>query len=162
MGVVPPGARLSLAYAERSWEDATAGGVVVGAVALAAPVVALAHSLRRNPVMPAIEVAVAYPYPFLDRSTTPGPPATLWILDGVMLASIAVLALRIRAAGRRGGDEWALDAWLPAAAWYYGVAESGTLGAVGAHAFTAALLFLDLRAPGRPGSRGRGLTGPGG
>ncbi|NIP57126.1 MAG: DUF2157 domain-containing protein [Gemmatimonadetes bacterium] len=105
---------LSLAYSEETWDDATLGGVVSGAVALAAPMAALAHSLRRNAVMPAIEVAVAYPYLFLflDRSTTLDIPAILWILDGVMVASIGVLALRIRSAGGDPGEEWALGAFV--------------------------------------------------
>lgn len=104
----------SVMYSEEGWGDATAGGMAAGVVALAAPVAALADSLRRNPVMPAIEVTAAYPflYAFLDRSTPLEVEAILWILDAAMAVSVTLLILRLRATEEAPEGDWALGAFV--------------------------------------------------
>ena len=102
------------AYSVDAWPNATAGGVLIGLVVLLVPLVGGWHSVRRNPVMPAIHVAAGYAFfgLFLNRAFDLSGDEIVWILDAVLLLSVMVLLRRIRLRGTEGDSEWALNAFV--------------------------------------------------
>jgi hypothetical protein len=103
-------------YSERAWADASAGGLFVGALSLAVPIVLAPRAMRRNVVMPAVHLAMglAFLAVFLDRAVHLSGDAIVWVLDGVLAAALLVLA---RTLGREGGLDrhpWALNAFVTA------------------------------------------------
>lgn len=103
-------------YSEGAWSDASAGGIAVGVLSLAAPIVLAPRAMRRNVVMPAVHLAMglAFLAVFLDRATPLSGDAIVWLLDAVLLAAVLVL-LRLLA-GDPGGARhpWALNAFVMA------------------------------------------------
>ncbi len=88
------------AHSDQTWPKGTFGGIVAGMLALATPIISTVLSVRRNPIMPAVNAAVAYAFIafFLDRIGVPE-DAIVWILDGVLLVALAALVVRLRSAG---------------------------------------------------------------
>jgi len=103
-------------YSEGAWSDLTPGGVVVGLLSLAVPIVLAPRAMRRSVVMPAVHLAMSLGFlaVFLDRATPLSDDGIVWALDAVLLASSLVL-LRVLAhdpAGER--HPWALNAFVMA------------------------------------------------
>lgn len=105
---------VAVGYSEEAWPDATPGAIVMGVIALTVPLITAWTSVRRDPIMPAVHAALGYAFLglFLSRAVGLSMDEIVWILDGVVLASIAVLFLRLRrdADGDPHG-EWALNAF---------------------------------------------------
>ena len=91
------------AYSMEAWDNTTLGGIVVGLLALATPVATIPVFVRRNPVMPAVATALGYGFlaAFLFRAFDLDADIIIWILDGVLAAALAVLALLMRAGNTR-------------------------------------------------------------
>lgn len=98
---------MALFYSEKAWADGTPGGWVVGLVGLVLPAILFWRALREPGVLAALHAALGFLflYAFLDRAFGPGEETILWILDGVMVAALAVLAYRLR---NPGVPKWAL------------------------------------------------------
>lgn len=86
------------AYSEAAWENGSPGALVVGAVALALPLVLAPLAVRRNAVMPAVLTVLGYAFlfVFLVRVADLGADTSLWVLDAVLLGSLLVLASRLQ------------------------------------------------------------------
>lgn len=86
-------------YSMEAWDNATAGGVVAGLLALATPVATVPVFLRRNPVMPAAATALGYGFlaAFLFRAFDLDADIIIWVLDGALVSTLAVLGLLLRA-----------------------------------------------------------------
>ena len=80
-------------YSTEAWENTTAGGVVVGLLALATPAATIPVFVRRNAVMPAVSAALGYVFlaAFLFRAFDLDADVIIWILDGALVAALAVL-----------------------------------------------------------------------
>ena len=91
-------------YSMEAWGNTTPGGVVVGVLALATPIATIPVFVRRNPVMPAVGTALGYGFlaAFLYRAFDLDTDTIIWVLDGALASTLAVLALLLRA-GRRAG-----------------------------------------------------------
>jgi hypothetical protein len=103
-------------HSERAWADQSAGGVVLGLLALATPIVLTARSMRRNVVMPAVHLAtgLAFLAVFLDRATPLSSDAAVWVLDAVLVAAIVVLISLIRGDPELDRHPWALNTFVSA------------------------------------------------
>ncbi len=101
-------------HSERDWADQSAGGVLVGVLALATPVILAARSMRRSVVMPAIHMAMglAFLTAFLDRATALSDDAIVWTLDVVLLGAILVLANMLRSDPEQERHPWLLNAFV--------------------------------------------------
>ncbi|MFC1660291.1 hypothetical protein ACFL3S_02345 [Gemmatimonadota bacterium] len=99
---------MALAYSENAWPDRSFGGVVAGLLGLGIPLSLVAFSLRRDPVMAALHSAIAFLFLFLflDRALGLDLKTCLWILDGVLVVGLAVMAFRLR---DPSGPEWTLN-----------------------------------------------------
>lgn len=82
-------------YSMEAWDNTTAGGIVVGLLALATPVATIPVFVRRNPVMPAVASALGYGFlaAFLFRAFDLDADIIIWVLDGALVATLAVLGL---------------------------------------------------------------------
>lgn len=82
-------------YSMEAWANTTAGGVVVGIFALATPAATLPVFVRRNPVMPAVATALGYGFlaAFLFRTFDLDGDIIIWILDGALVSTLALLGL---------------------------------------------------------------------
>ena len=91
---------VSYAHSDQTWSRGSPGAVVIGLLALVTPVLSLALSIRRDPVMPAVHAAIGYAFLAwsLNRLGV-GDDAIVWILDGVLIVSLALLVARLRSAG---------------------------------------------------------------
>ena len=80
-------------YSTEAWENTTAGGIAVGLLALATPAATIPVFVRRNAVMPAVSAALAYVFlaGFLFRAFDLDADIVIWILDGALVATLAVL-----------------------------------------------------------------------
>lgn len=80
-------------YSQSAWPDASPGGIAVGILALATPLVSAAITIRRNAAMAAIQTALGYAFlfVFLDRATPLAVNTIIWVLDAVLLAATVVL-----------------------------------------------------------------------
>lgn len=103
-------------YTDSFWDERTPGGIFVGLLALATPIVLAPRAMRRSVVMPAIHLAfsLAYLAVFLDRAAGLDSEAIVWTLDVVLFASLVVLARVISGdwAGER--HPWAVNAFVMA------------------------------------------------
>ena len=86
-------------YSTEAWDNATTGGIAVGLLALVTPAATIPVFVRRNPVMPAVSAALGYVFvaAFLFRAFDLDADVIIWILDGVMVATLAVLGLLLYA-----------------------------------------------------------------
>jgi len=102
-----------LMYSDNAWPDMSAGGIASGVVALAVPFVLGLRTLRLNPVMPAVHLAMGLIFltVFFARATPLLGKDILWVVDGVLL--LAVLRMMRILAGDPGGERypWALNAF---------------------------------------------------
>lgn len=106
----------AFAYSEVVWRDGTPGGVVVGVLALAVPIVFAPRAIARGTVMPAVHLAFGFAFLaiFLDRATPLGDDGVVWILDGVLSASIIVLVRLLLADPAGARHPWTLNAFIAA------------------------------------------------
>lgn len=104
---------VALAYSERAWADASAGGIAVGLVALAVPFALGIRTLRLNDVMPAIHFAMGLEFLviFLDRATPLQDQSIIWIVDGVLLAAMVGVLMLLRRDQNLERHPWALNAF---------------------------------------------------
>lgn len=103
-------------YSKRAWEDFSPGGVIIGALALAVPVVLGPRTLRANTVMPAVHLAFALAFlaVFLDRATPLSPDAIVWVLDAALLGALLVLLRLLRDDPEGEEHPWVLNAFVTA------------------------------------------------
>ncbi len=82
-------------YSMQAWNNGTAGGVVVGLLALAIPAATIPIFVRRNPIMPAVATALAYAFlaAFLLRAFDLDADIIIWIVDGALVTTLAGLGL---------------------------------------------------------------------
>jgi len=107
----------SYMYSEAAWRDGTPGGIVVGILALATPLVAAPRSLlARDPFLPAFHLALLLGFlaVFLDRSTPLSAEAILWVLNGVLALVALFLFRELARSGGSTGSSWALNAFVMA------------------------------------------------
>lgn len=103
-------------YSEEAWADASSGGLVVGALSLAVPVVLAPRAMRRNVVMPAVHLAfgLAFLAVFLDRALHLSGDEIVWVLDAVLAVALLVLARTLVRDGGLGRHPWVLNAFVTA------------------------------------------------
>jgi hypothetical protein len=103
-------------YSEQAWADVSPGGIAVGTLSFAVPIVLAPRAMRRDTVMPAVHLAVGLGFlaVFLDRATPLSADAIVWVLDAALLASAIVLVrlLSTDTSGER--HAWALNAFVTA------------------------------------------------
>lgn len=101
---------VAVAHSERAWVDGSPLGALFGVLALATPLVMIPVTAQRNAFMPAVHTAFGYAflYLFLDRALGLDWEEAIWILDLVLLVSLAFFALRFRRDPE--GSEWAAAA----------------------------------------------------
>jgi hypothetical protein len=101
---------VAVGHSERAWADRSLWGGLFGFLALATPLVMIPVTSQRNSFMPAAHTAFGYGflYLFLDRALGLDWEEAIWILDLVLLVSLAFFAMRFRRDPR--GSEWAVAA----------------------------------------------------
>ena len=130
-------------YSTEAWDNTTAGGIVAGLLALATPVATLPVFVRRNPVMPAVATALGYGFlaAFLFRAFDLDADTIIWILDGALFATLAVLGLMLHAGRAASVSRRALHAF--AVSLYAGYALAGMTAAGPLELGEDTLLALD-------------------
>ena len=105
---------MALGYSAHAWADGSPGGIGVGVIALAVPPITLVHAIRRNTVMPAVHAILGFLflYMFFERATDILLENILWILDGVLVTSFALLALGLWRTKGEDGGQWFLNAFV--------------------------------------------------
>ena len=100
------------AYSASAWPPGTGGGIAVGVLSLATPIAALLTFARRTPVMLASVLAAGYAFAavFLHRALSLSDETMVWALDGILVACMVGLALRLRAAASAGDSVTDADA----------------------------------------------------
>jgi hypothetical protein len=104
-------------YSESAWANASIGGMVIGVLALATPLLTAPRSfLRRDPVMPAAHLALglAFLATFLARAFNMGADTITWVVDGVLLVLTLLLANELRDVHEAREADWALNAFVTA------------------------------------------------
>jgi len=103
---------MALGYSAHAWPDGSPGGIAVGVIALAVPPITMVHAIRRNTLMPAAHAVLGFIFlgMFFVRATGMALEDTIWILDGVLAASLALLALGLWRTEEWGG--WLLNAFV--------------------------------------------------
>ncbi|MEK9499683.1 DUF2157 domain-containing protein [Gaopeijia maritima] len=96
----------ALGYSEQAWESGSTGARIAGAIGLAVPIVLGPAVWRGSVGLVAAHTALALVYAalFLDRAFSLDSETILWILDGLLLAALALLWLRLRERWDRGAD----------------------------------------------------------
>ena len=130
-------------YSMEAWDNTTAGGVVVGLLALATPVATIPVFVRRNPVMPAVASALGYGFlaAFLFRAFDLDADTIIWVLDGALVSTLAVLALLLHAGRAESVSRRTLYAF--AVSLYAGYAMAGMTAAGPLELGDETLLALD-------------------
>ena len=107
---------VAFVYGKGAWQDQTLGGVLSGVVALVLPIVLAPRAMKRNVVMPAVHLAMSLAFlaVFLDRATGMSGESIVWILDGVLLVSIAGLIHLLLGDPDGERHPWALNAFVAA------------------------------------------------
>lgn len=103
-------------HSERAWPDETAGGILVGLLALVTPIVLTARSMKRSVFMPAVHLSFGLVFlaMFLDRATPLDGDEIIWLLDLVLVGAILVLVGLIRNHPEMEERPWALNAFVMA------------------------------------------------
>ncbi|MEZ4417332.1 MAG: hypothetical protein R3E10_16380 [Gemmatimonadota bacterium] len=85
-------------YSDEAWSAGSPGALAVAALALLTPWLSLRLSIGRRPGPAAVNTIAAYAFlaVFLDRLGV-ATDAIVWVLDGVLLLTLAALATRLRA-----------------------------------------------------------------
>lgn len=101
---------MAAAWSENAWPDRSPGAVAAGLVCLATLAVALGVALRKDALLVALQVPLAFLFLYvaLDRSLGVDVETCLWILDGVLVVALAAVAVRLR---QPGGPPWLLGAF---------------------------------------------------
>lgn len=101
---------LAVGHSERAWSDRTLAAMLIGAVALATPLVMIPFTAPRNAFMPAVHTAFGYAflYLFLDRAVGMTWQEAIWVLDLVLIVSVVAFGLRFRRDPY--GSSWAVGA----------------------------------------------------
>lgn len=109
-------ALIACLYSGEEWPRATMGGVIVGVLALVAPLLLIPRALGRNPVMPAVHLALGFGFlaTFLYRATTISGDAIIWVLDGVLFVMVAVLVRQLARVTERASADTVLYAFMTA------------------------------------------------
>ncbi len=102
---------MAVAYSENAWADRTLGGILSGMVGLLTPVVMMGVAFRRDPVLPALQMALSFLFlsVFLDRVLGADGETILWILDGVLVLGLGVLGTRLK---DPRGPAWLLNGFV--------------------------------------------------
>jgi hypothetical protein len=89
---------MALIHSEKAWADGTLGGWCVGVLGLLLPVALFWRAFREDGVLAGLQAALSFLFlfVFLDRALGLSEETILWILDGVMLVGLGVLAYRLR------------------------------------------------------------------
>lgn len=103
-------------HSEEAWGDQTPGGVVVGVLALATPIVLTARSMTRNVFMPAVHLAFGLVFLalFLDRVTAFTGDQIIWVIDVVLVGAILMLVSVIQKDPQMEQRPWVLNAFVMA------------------------------------------------
>jgi hypothetical protein len=103
-------------YSEQAWEPTSTLGVIVGLVSLTAPIVLCGRAMKRDVVMPAVNMTASLVFLaiFLDRSTPLSGDDVVWALDAVLASAIVVLTLILRRDPDGETHPWALNAFVAA------------------------------------------------
>ncbi len=117
-------------YSEEAWADASAGGLFVGAMSLAVPIVLAPRAMRRNVVMPAVHFAMglAFLAVFLDRALHLSGDEIVWVLDAVLVGGLSVLARTLIRDGGLERHPWALNAFVTAMTAGFALVATTALG----------------------------------
>ncbi|MDH3223248.1 MAG: DUF2157 domain-containing protein, partial [Gemmatimonadota bacterium] len=101
---------LAVGHSERAWADRSPIAAGFAFLALATPLAMVPLTSQRNQFMPAVHTAFGYGflYLFLDRALGMDWEEAIWVLDLVLLASLAFFALRFRRDPE--GSGWAVGA----------------------------------------------------
>jgi hypothetical protein len=101
---------MAVAWSENAWANRTPGGVGAGLVALATMAVAGAVALKKDPMLVALQGALSFLflYEAMDRGLGLDVKTNLWILDGLLVAALAVTTFGLR---KPGGPTWLLGAF---------------------------------------------------
>jgi hypothetical protein len=102
---------MALIYSEKAWGDGTLGGWCVGVLALLLPVALFWRAFREHGVLAGLQAALSFLFlfVFLDRALGLSEETILWILDGVMLVGLGILAYRLK---DPEVPEWVLSVFL--------------------------------------------------
>lgn len=103
-------------YSERAWEPESTLGVIVGLVSLTAPIVLAGRAMKRDVVMPAVNMTASLVFLaiFLERSTPLSGDNLVWTLDAVLVSAIVVFARVLRRDPEGETHPWALNAFVAA------------------------------------------------
>lgn len=150
-------------YSERIWPEPTLVSSVLGFLGLAMPIVLAPLAMRRNVVMPAVQLAagLAFLAVFLDRATNLSYASRVWLIDAALLGSIALLLVGLRRDPDGDRYPWVLNAFVTAMGTGFvlvsvtafdvlSMSESGMLAVDAWLALSVLLTLLGLRraAPG--------------
>jgi hypothetical protein len=93
-------------YSAEPWPHGEPGGIAFGAVALLAPMGILVRFRGRAPATHALHTAFAFPFAavFLTRAGDLDFDTVVWVIDGLVVLSLAALALRLRSLHRDEAD----------------------------------------------------------
>lgn len=97
---------VTLVYSDQAWPQGTLGARLVGVVGLAVPIVLGPAAWRGSVGLVSAHTAFSLVYAalFLDRAFGLEAETIVWILDGLLLAALALLWLRLRRRWDRGAD----------------------------------------------------------
>jgi hypothetical protein len=89
---------MALIHSEEAWADGTLGGWGAGLLALLLPIGLFLKSVKEHGVLAGVQAALGFSFlfVFLDRAFALNEDPILWILDGVMVLGLAILAFRLR------------------------------------------------------------------
>lgn len=104
----------ALFSAEAAWDRGTPGGIAAGIVALLAPVVTFPLTLRRNPVMPGMVLALGFGFlaAFLHLATHVSDDTIIWALDGVLGVEVVLVLVALSRPRAQEGADWLLNVFV--------------------------------------------------
>jgi hypothetical protein len=102
---------MAFIHSEKAWSDGTVGGWGVGLLGLFLPLALFWRATRAHGVLAALQAALLFLFwfVFLDRALGLAQESVLWVLDGVMLLWLGILAVQLR---RPAVPRWVLDVFL--------------------------------------------------
>lgn len=101
---------MAAAWSENAWPDRSSGGVGAAVVMLATTVLALVVAARKDSLLVALQVPLAFLflYVVLDRGLGFDVKTCLWVLDALLVVALATTAFGLR---RPDGPGWLLGAF---------------------------------------------------
>lgn len=89
---------MAFIHSEEAWEDGTLGGWGVGLAALVMPVGLLYIAIKDRGILAGLQAALSFLFlfVFLDRALGLSEESILWILDGVLVGVLGLLAFKLR------------------------------------------------------------------